>query len=294
MIPAIKLLRPKQWTKNFLVFAAFLFTGDLGSQTHVFQTLLAFATMCAASSTTYIANDIADVEKDRNHPTKRSRPIAAGQITVPAAILVACVLATFALSSAVILGPSVIALVLTYGAIQVAYNFGLKRVPVADVFAIAVGFVIRAVIGAAAIQVPISGWLLYCTAALALMLGFAKRRQEFIAQSKNLAATRESLLGYSRDALDALVIMFAGSAAVCYGVYSIQSKTAQRYQALIFTSFFVVYGIARYVLLVFSADEGGEPADVLFGDPQMIFAIVGFVVTAVIAVSGVPVPLLER
>ena len=294
MSALIRLLRPKQWTKNFLVFAAFLFTGDLGSQTHGLQTLLAFFTMCAASSATYIANDIADVERDRRHPKKRLRPIASGEIAVPVAIATSVALALASIASALYLGPIALALVAIYGIVQVAYNLSLKRIPVADVFSISMGFVIRAVMGAAAIQVPISGWLLYCTAALALMLGFAKRRQEFIAQSQDLAATRESLLGYSRSALDALVIIFACSAAVCYGVYSIQSKTAQRNPGLILTSFFVVYGIARYVLLVFSADEGGEPADVLFGDPQMIFAIVGFVVTAVIAVSGVPVPLLER
>ena len=294
MSPLLRLLRPKQWTKNFLVFAAFLFTGDLGSQTHGLQTLLGFITMCAASSATYIANDIVDVERDRRHPKKRLRPIASGEISVAAATITAICLSVVAFATAVYLGPMALGLVACYGVLQVAYNISLKRIPVADVFSISMGFVIRAVMGAAAIQVPISGWLLYCTAALALMLGFAKRRQEFIAQSQDLAATRESLLGYSRSALDALVIIFACSAAVCYGVYSIQSKSAQRNPALIITSFFVVYGIARYVLLVFSADEGGEPADVLFGDPQMIFAILGFVVTAVIAVSGISVPLLER
>jgi 4-hydroxybenzoate polyprenyltransferase len=289
-----RLLRPKQWTKNFLVFAAFLFTGDFRFPGHFVQTLLGFVTMCAASSATYVLNDIADVEKDRKHPRKKLRPIAAGEVAVPLAVAVALLLAVSAIALGAYLGLTALLLVVIYGLIQVAYNFGLKRIPVADVFAIAMGFVLRAVMGAAAIHVPISGWLLFCTASLALMLGFAKRRQEFLAQGADRAATRESLLAYNRTTLDAFVTIFAGGATVCYGVYSIQSTTAHRFPALILTSFFVAYGICRYVLLVFSVDEGGEPADVLFGDPHMIFTIVGFVVTTIIAVSGVHLPLLER
>jgi len=181
----------------------------------------------------------------------------------------------------------------TYVALQLLYNLGLKRVAVADVFLISLGFILRAALGAGAISVTISSWLLFCTGALALMLGFCKRRSEFILLGDRRTEVRESLGAYSRGALDALVIMFACGAALCYGVYAVQSPTAHKYPALILTSVFVFYGICRYVLIVFGKDEGGEPETLLFKDPHMVFSIVMFIVAAVLAMSGVKVPLLE-
>ena len=181
-----------------------------------------------------------------------------------------------------------------YVGMQILYNWRLKHVPVADVFTIAIGFVLRAVLGAAAIAVNISGWLLFCTGALALMLGFAKRRTEFILQGSDRESSRESLIHYSRSALDAIVVMFAAGAAMSYGIYTLQSKTAQRFPGLILTSLFVFYGITRYVLLIFTIDEGGEPADVLFKDRHMIASVLLFVAAAVLAMSGFRLPFIEQ
>lgn len=289
----ILLLRPKQWSKNLLVFAAFIFTGSYRDHLATRNVLLAFAAICLASSFIYVLNDILDVKRDRMHPRKRFRPIASGAVPVPLAAAVG--LASLAASAIIVftLNHSTAVVLFTYVVLQILYNLGLKRVAVADVFLISLGFILRAALGAAAIPVTISTWLLFCTGALALMLGFAKRRSEFILLGDRRAEVRESLAAYSKSALDALVIMFACGAALCYGVYAVQSPTAHRYPGLILTTVFVFYGICRYILVVFGKDEGGEPETLLFKDPHMIFSIVMFVVAAVLAMSGMRVPLLE-
>ncbi len=290
----ILLLRPKQWTKNLLVFAAYIFTGSiLHTPEATPRVLLAFMAMCLASSSTYIFNDVADVERDRAHPKKRLRPIASGAVSKGLALALGVVLLAVALSTGWYLNHSSFTILVSYLALQVIYNLGLKHIPIADVFIISIGFILRAVLGAAAITAFISSWLLFCTGALALMLGFAKRRNEFITQGEQRVHSRQSLTGYSRSALDALVIMFACGAALCYGVYAVDSTTAHKFPALIVTSIFVFYGICRYVLIVFNKDEGGEPENVLFKDPHILFSILGFAATAILAMSGWRIPLLE-
>ncbi|MBX3117987.1 MAG: decaprenyl-phosphate phosphoribosyltransferase [Fimbriimonadaceae bacterium] len=290
----IALLRPKQWSKNLLVFAAFIFTGKFNDPDAVRLVLMAFAAMCLASSAIYVFNDLLDVKRDREHPTKKNRPIASGKVSPALAVGIGVVALGAGIALAGAINTTSVVIILSYLALQVAYNAFLKRTPIADVFCIATGFILRAVLGAAAISVLISGWLLFCTGALALMLGFAKRRNEFIVQGENRTNSRESLAGYSKSVLDALVIMSATGAAMCYGIYSIESPTAKKYSGLVLTSFFVFYGIARYVLLVFSKDEGGEPADVLFKDPHMLGSVLLFLVSAVFAITGGQIPLIER
>jgi 4-hydroxybenzoate polyprenyltransferase len=180
-----------------------------------------------------------------------------------------------------------------YLALHSTYNLGMKHTAVADVFAISLGFVLRAVVGAAAIDVKISGWLLFCTGALALMLGYGKRRQEFIFQGEERGLTRESLNDYSIMALNALVIMSATAAAISYGIYSIDSHTAQKYPALVLTTLPVFYGISRYILVAFTQDEGGEPESLLFSDRHILLSVVGFIALAALAMSGVHIPFLE-
>jgi 4-hydroxybenzoate polyprenyltransferase len=290
----VRLLRMKQWAKNLLVFAAPLFSGISGHSQFIVPALLAFAAMSLVSSTTYIINDLLDVERDRQHPVKRLRPLASGAIPKALGIAIAAICFCGGIGIAAWLGKGCLAIVSAYLLLQVLYNWKLKKLPIADVYTIAVGFILRAVLGAAAIGVSISGWLLFCTGALALMLGFAKRRNEFIVQGEDRTVSRESLAHYNRSSLDALVCMFASGAAMCYAIYSLQSKTAHKYPAMILTSVFVFYGIARYVLIVFSADEGGEPADVLFKDKHIIFSVLGFVLAAALATSGIHIPLLEQ
>lgn len=294
MHAVIRLLRPKQWSKSLLVLAAPIFAAKITDSTTWIPVGLAFLAMCLASSATYIVNDLRDADRDRNHETKRLRPIASGEVSARFAAGLALVLAAGALAIGSTLNTSSLALLIAYFALQTLYNLALKQAPIADVFTISLGFILRAMLGAAAISVPISGWLLFCTGALALMIGFAKRRHEFIHQGEARIVSRESLDGYNLKSLDALVIMTATGAAMSYGIYTLDSATATRFPAIVITSLPVFYGIARYVLLTFSRDEGGEPADLLFGDVQLLTSVVLFMFTAILAVSGLRLPLIER
>lgn len=275
----LKLLRPKQWTKNLLVFAAALFTGSF-DQTSVLRSFMAFGAMCLLSSATYALNDVRDAAQDRQHPKKRNRPVASGAIPPVGAAILSLVLFGAGLGLAFLLSVDCAFVALGYLALQAVYNLGLKRVPIADVFAIALGFVLRAVLGGVAISVAISGWLLFCTMALALMLGFSKRRDEFLRFEQDAASTRESLGGYSRPILDVCVGLFAAASILSYGVYSIESETAKAHPGLMTTTFFVAYGITRYLYRVFHDGVGEEPETILLTDPHVIFAVVGFVVAA--------------
>jgi len=294
MPPLIALLRPKQWTKGILVFAALFFTGQFTDANAIRISVQAFFAIALVSSAVYVVNDLRDVERDRNHPKKRHRPIASGRVKAPAAIaeMLACLGGGFALAYAI--NDRSVVVLAAYLALQALYNFGLKSVPVADVFLIATGFVLRAALGAAALDVRISGWLLLCTGALALMLGFGKRRHEFVLQGEQRASSRESLQGYTKPALDGLLIASATGAALCYGIYSIESSTAREHPALISTSIWVVYGVFRYLFLVLSQDEGGEPENLLFRDRHVVFTILAFAITVMVAMSGVEVPIVEN
>ena len=249
--------------------------------------------MCLLSSATYVLNDLIDVERDRAHPKRKHRPIASGQVPRVVAAIFAAGLMVAGLFLAAGINRAAVAVVCGYLILQVFYNGAAKRVPVLDVFAISIGFILRAVLGAAAVGVPISSWLLMCTGALALMLGFGKRRHEFILQGEARGASRESLDGYTLKVLDALVLMASIGAAQSYAIYVIDSPTGHRFPGLVLTSLFVFYGISRYVYVVFRSDEGGEPETLLFSDKHILFSILGFVALAVLAAKGLHVPMLE-
>ncbi len=293
LLSLVKLMRPRQWAKNVLVFAAPLFAGGLHASSWG-AALVAFFAMSFVSSGTYVFNDLIDVERDRHHPKKRFRPLASGAISRPVGVALGVTLLILSFGLAASLNRGVVVCLLIYLAMQVAYNARLKHVAIADVYTIAVGFVLRAILGAVAVDVGISGWLLFCTGSLALMLGFAKRRHEFILQSADRSSSRESLVQYTRPALDAIVILFAAAAAMSYGIYSLESTTAHRYPAIILTVLPVLYGITRYLLIVFSLDEGGEPADLLFKDTHIVVSVVAFVLAAVLAMSGLRLPIIEQ
>ncbi len=289
----VKLMRPKQWSKNLLVFAAPLFTGGISDPTKLIPALLAFAALCLASSAIYVINDYLDIERDRAHPKKCNRPLASGAISPSFALAFAPVLVVGSVALALLASKSAAILVACYLILQSTYNLRMKHTAVADVFAISLGFILRAIVGAAAIHVTISGWLLFCTGALALMLGYGKRRQEFIAKGEERGLTRESLNQYSVRALDALLIMSATAAGLSYGVYAIDSKTAQRYPALVLTALPVIYGISRYILVAFTEDEGGEPESLLFSDKHILLSVLAFIALAAFAMSGTKIPFLE-
>jgi 4-hydroxybenzoate polyprenyltransferase len=238
----------------------------------------------------YTVNDLLDAPIDRQHPKKKHRPIASRELSVAAAlaILVVCLLVGLVL--AWIVSWAVLAGVGTYVLLQIAYNTWLKTVPIADVFTIALGFVLRAALGAVAISVVVSGWLLFVTAALAILVGFAKRRSEFVSQGESAVLSRPVLGDYTLTTLNALVIVSAAASILSYGIYSIESSTARLYPGIALSSLFVAYGVLRYLLLTLARDEGGEPETLIFADRQILGALILTVVSIVAATQGMQIP----
>jgi 4-hydroxybenzoate polyprenyltransferase len=286
-----RLLRVKQYSKNVFVFAALLFSTTLWHLGPLIATLEAVVAMSLVGSATYIANDLFDIRRDQAHPKKRLRPIASGAVGIPFAIGVAVACLILGLVIGFHVNPIVLIWLVGYLFLQATYNLFLKQVPIADVFVIATGFVLRVILGAVAIHAQLSGWILLCTASLALLLGFGKRRSEFVSQGLERSSTRESLKGYSLQALDAFVVCSAASALLCYGLYGIESPTAKQHSGLILTIPFVAFGIFRYLMLIFGDGDTGEPESVVFKDKQLAFTLALFIITSAVALTGLRVDL---
>jgi 4-hydroxybenzoate polyprenyltransferase len=274
---ALVAMRPRQWSKNLLVFAGLVFAAKLGDASRWVEALAAFAAYCAISSAAYLVNDVRDREDDRLHPVKRARPIARGELSVRAALGLATALAAVALALAAALGPVSVAFLLAFAALQAGYTLALKHIVLLDVLAIGALFVIRAAAGAAAVDVRISPWLLLCTALLALFLALAKRRGELVLVGARQAPGRPVLEGYSLELVDQLVAIVASSTVLAYSVYTL---TARDSKALLATVPFVIFGVFRYLLLVNRDDVGEEPEQVLLTDVPIILAVAGWIVSA--------------
>jgi 4-hydroxybenzoate polyprenyltransferase len=270
---ALAALRPRQWTKNALVFAGIVFAARTGDAGKWLEALAAFATYCSASSAAYLLNDLRDVELDRLHPSKRLRPIARGELSERAAASIALALVAAAVVLASLLGIWSLALLLGFLGLQTAYSLGLKHVVLLDVSAIAGLFVLRAAAGAIAVHVHISPWLLVCTALLALFLALAKRRAELALVAAEATPGRPVLEGYSRVLLDRLVAALAVATVLAYSAYTLTAGNS-RWMAV--TIPFVVFGIGRYVLLVRGRGAGEEPEEVLLRDLPLLAAIVAW------------------
>jgi 4-hydroxybenzoate polyprenyltransferase len=280
----VALIRAKQWTKNIFVLAALVFTRGWTVEGQLTKALLAMLAMCLVSSAVYIANDSLDRESDRLHPVKKNRPLASGRVGIKVAIALMVVLFVSGMALGAYLGPAVLVGIGSYLGLQVVYNLALKRHAVIDVFCISAGFVTRVVIGAVALNVALSSWILVCTGSLALLLGFGKRRHEFLLQSGE--TTRASLSEYTEKSLDMLVLFSGACAAMTYGIYSIESKTAAQYPGLVLTAPIVLYGICRYLLIVFRDGETGEPESLVLKDIHLILSFLGFIVVSILALNG--------
>ena len=276
-------MRARQWLKNSVIFAALIFSQTLGEPDRLGRAIAAFALFCAFSSAVYILNDILDVSADRLHPGKRLRPIAAGDISVGAAVLTAIILVGVSLPLAWILSPPFALCGVVYLAINVAYSLWLKTVVIVDVMIIASGYVIRAVAGGLAIDVEISAWLILCTILLSLFLGFTKRRQE-LAQLEGLASsTRAALRDYSVAFLDQMISIVTSATLVAYALYTLAPETRIKLDTpyLPLTIPFVLYGIFRYLYLVHRRDMGESPTGAFYADPPLYINVALWAVTAV-------------
>jgi 4-hydroxybenzoate polyprenyltransferase len=270
-------LRPRQWSKNLLVFAGLVFAAKLGDPLRWAEACLCFTAYCAISSAAYLANDVRDREDDRRHPVKRVRPIARGELSPRAALMIAGGLAVLAPLLVAPLGLASVALVLAFATLQAGYTLRLKHVVLLDVLAISALFVIRAAAGADGVDVRISPWLLLCTALLALFLALAKRRGELVLVGAQQTPGRPVLEGYSLELADQLIGIVASSTVIAYAVYTL---TAGRSRALLATVPFVVFGVFRYLLLMHRDDVGEEPEYVLLTDVPILLAVGGWIATA--------------
>ena len=275
-------LRPRQWTKNLLLFAGIIFAAKLGDGWRWLDALAAFAAYCAASSAAYLLNDVRDVEHDRGHPVKRTRPIARGELSPRAAYVLAAALLAVAVAFVAPLGLVSLGFLAGFVAVQAAYTLRLKHVVLIDVMTIAALFVVRASAGAAGVHVRISPWLLLCTALLALFLALAKRRGELVLVGAEATPGRPVLEGYSLALVDQLVSIVAACTVIAYSLYTF---TARDSKALMVTIPFVIFGVFRYLLLVHRDDLGEEPEQVLLTDVPIIVAVCGWIATAAVILA---------
>ncbi|MEP6976548.1 MAG: UbiA family prenyltransferase [Thermoleophilia bacterium] len=274
---ALVSLRPRQWTKNLLVFAGIVFAAKLGDVGRWADAAVAFVAFCAASSAAYLVNDVRDAAHDRLHPTKSSRPIARGELAPRAALALAAGLALTAAALAATLGLSGLLYLGAFLALQAAYTLALKEIVLVDVMAIGALFVVRAAAGADAVRVPISPWLLLCTALLALFLGLAKRRGELVLVGADATPGRPVLAGYSLELVDQLVSVVAASTVIAYALYTFSARDSK---AMMVTIPFVLFGVFRYLLLIHRHDLGEEPENVLLSDLPILLCVAGWVVAA--------------
>jgi 4-hydroxybenzoate polyprenyltransferase len=276
-------LRPQQWTKNLVVFAALLFGLQLWNAHAVVQATEAFLVFCALSGTVYLVNDVADRESDRRHPLKRHRPIASGALSPRAAVASACLIGGTALVAAFGIGPMFGVVAASYLALLGLYSGPIKHAVILDVLTIALGFVLRAVGGAVAIGVPISHWLLVCTILLALFIALSKRRHELVLLADDAVSHRRILQEYSPYLLDQMIAVVTASTLMAYALYTVSPETIEKFGSdrLLLTFPFPIYGIFRYLYLVHQKQGGGSPAEMLLTDRPLLLCVALWAVSVV-------------
>lgn len=280
----VRALRVYQWPKNLVVFAALIFAQEMHIPEQSLRSLVAFAAFCMASSAMYLSNDIHDLEADRNHPEKRHRPLASGAMTVLTARILVVVLGLAAGCSAWWLDIDFLLALSAYVVLILAYSVLLKHIVILDVMAISVGFVIRAMAGALAIDVVFSNWLVVCTLFLALFLAIGKRRNEMDLMEDDAGNHRAVLSHYSVAYLDSLIMIVAASTLLTYAIYTCSPEVVDRLgtDKLYLTVPFVVFGLFRYLHLIQHHMGGGDPSRVLLKDWPMALTVVLWGISCVI------------
>src|SRR5436190_16469502 len=283
-------LRPGQWTKNLLVFAGLLFGNasvgrSLFDRDPLLRATAAFGLFCALSGVVYLFNDVSDRESDRQHPLKSRRPIASGALPVSVAVVAAIAIAAGSLIGSAMLGRGFLLVSVCYLALQLLYSGPLKQIVIIDVLAIAIGFVLRAVAGAVAVDVEISHWLLVCTILLALFMALAKRRHELVLLADGATSHRRILSEYSPYLLDQMISGVTASTLLAYIFYTISPETQDKFGTswLWLSIPFPLYGILRYLYLVHRREGGGNPAELLLSDRPLLVCV---------ALCAVPVAIL--
>jgi 4-hydroxybenzoate polyprenyltransferase len=288
-------LRPSQWTKNLIIFGALLFGQRLQDPHSVLWAAGGFAVFCVLSGVVYLLNDIADRDADRSHPLKRHRPIAAGEVAIPAALVAAFVLAAAALSAAYWLRPAFAVVSAVYLLLLSTYSGPLKHIVIIDVLTIAMGFVLRAAAGAIVISVSISHWLLFLTILGALFLALSKRRHELVLLADGATSHRPILQEYTPYLLDQMISVVTASTLVAYAIYTVSAETVEKFHThlLGLTLPFLLYGIFRYLYLVHQKEGGGNPSDMLLNDRPLLLCVALWATAVALIIYGPRLDILQ-
>jgi 4-hydroxybenzoate polyprenyltransferase len=280
---ALRLIRPHQWIKNAFVFVGLIFGHAWTDPRLIADVLMLFAAFCLVSSAVYVMNDLADREADRMHPIKRSRPLARGDIGAGTALALCIALALGGMGLAALVSLTALSIAAAYVVLNMAYSAGLKHVAILDVFLIAAGFMLRILAGTLGIGIAPSKWLLLCGLMLTLFLGFCKRRAELTevegAEGAGRSTGQRAVLdGYTAPLIDLLIAVSVADAAIGYALYTVDQETILLHgtDRLMLTLPFVLYGLFRYLQLVYSKGGGADPAWELLHDPHLIAAIAGW------------------
>jgi 4-hydroxybenzoate polyprenyltransferase len=287
LLSFIKLIRIPQWIKNFFVFVPLVFSKHLFDKDYLIASLIAFLIFSLISSIVYVINDIADVESDRLHPQKKFRPIASGKINSLQAISISGILFIVAIILMQNYNLRFISCVGLYFILNIIYSFVLKNIVLLDIFSIAAGFMIRVFAGAFAISVEISSWLILTTMFISLFLAIMKRRSELnIVENHDFIATRKVLQHYSLNFADQMATVASAGVIICYALYTVAQRTITIFHTdnLIYTTPFVVFGIFRYMYLVYMNQKGENTTEVMITDPAMIVNVILYIITTTLII----------
>jgi 4-hydroxybenzoate polyprenyltransferase len=276
LAPLVRSLRPSQWAKNLFVLAPLVFGSRLGDRVAVARALLALLAFCCAASAVYLVNDLRDREEDRRHPLKRSRPLASGTLKVPAAVAAVLVLIAAVAGLAACLGGGFAVVMGAYLLLNLLYTLWFKHMVILDVMCIGLGFVLRVLAGAQATGVEVSSWLFLCTTFLALFLAFSKRRHEITLLAEGAAGQRPVLDHYSPAFLDQMINVVTASSVVSYALYAVAPETVEKFHThrLIYTIPLVLFGIFRYLYLMYQRPEQQNPTEAILRDPPFLINLV--------------------
>jgi 4-hydroxybenzoate polyprenyltransferase len=271
-----KTMRPKQWTKNGFVFLGLIFSDDrlFFSPVPFAKTTLAFIIFCLLSSAVYLVNDIADIEKDRQHPRKRLRPLPAGQVKIWQAAVLAFLIVVICIPAAFLLNPAFAVIATIYLLTMMAYSFALKNMVIIDVFTVSAGFVLRAMAGPLVLDIHVSPWLYVMTTLLALFLILNKRRHELVLLDDAATNHRQILKEYSPRLLDQMIAVVTSSTVMAYCLYTFTAPNLPEDHSMMLTIPFVLYGIFRYLYLVHQRNQGGSPDEVAVKDLPILIDVV--------------------
>ena len=280
----IRLIRPKEWIKNIFVFVPLFFSKNLFDVPEFQAVLIGAVLFCLAASSIYVLNDLKDAVTDRLHPTKKSRPIARGDVSARVAVLLFVLLSVIGLLGALWLSRSFFAVLLIYYVINIAYCFSLKNIAIIDIYCVAAGFILRMLAGAELIHVALSIWILICTGLLALFLALAKRRDDFVQHLP--VSHRGSNVGYNIHFIDTAIVIFLTALMIAYAIYTTQDEVVLRLGTTHFywTIPVVLFGVLRYLQITLVEERSGSPTTLLLTDKFLLGAVLSWIVISALLI----------